>query len=140
DITNLQRQIVHATDRIGALKVESARDTLAAVNPGVRVETHPLRLGPENAEEVIREYDLVADGSDNFATRYLLTDLCYRLERPLRAGGLSPLRGQPSPLKTHLGPGPPFSPLPVPDPPPPALVPARAAPRALCRRAPLPGA
>ena len=53
DLTNLQRQIVHATDRIGALKVDSARHTLAAVNPGVRVETHPLRLGPDNAEAMI---------------------------------------------------------------------------------------
>ena len=73
DLTNLQRQIVHATDRIGALKVDSARHTLAAVNPGVRVETHPMRLGPDNAEALIGGYDLVADGSDNFETRYLLT-------------------------------------------------------------------
>src|SRR3981189_3698314 len=65
DLTNLQRQIVDATDRIGALKVDSARHALAAVNPGVRVETHPLRLGPDNAEAMIRDYDLVADGSDN---------------------------------------------------------------------------
>src|ERR1700757_817723 len=70
DLTNLQRQIVHATDRVGALKAESARATLAAVNPGVRVETHPVRLAAENADALIGRYDLVADGSDNFATRY----------------------------------------------------------------------
>jgi len=84
DLTNLQRQIVHATERVGTLKVDSARHTLAAVNPGVRVETHPLRLGPDNAEVLIRDYDVVADGSDNFETRYLLTDLCCRLEKPSR--------------------------------------------------------
>jgi len=66
DLTNLQRQIVHATDRIGALKVDSARHTLAAVNPGVRVETHPLRLGPDNAVAMIRDYDLVRDGQRQF--------------------------------------------------------------------------
>src|ERR1700751_5192738 len=73
DLTNLQRQIVHATDRIGALKVDSARETLAAINPGVEVETHPLRLGSENAEALIGRYDIIVDGSDNFETRYLLT-------------------------------------------------------------------
>jgi len=105
DLTNLQRQIVHATDRIGALKVDSARRTLAAVNPGVKVETHPLRLGPDNAEALIREYDLVADGSDNFETRYLLTDLCFRLEKPLVAAALSPFEGQLSTFRPYLGAG-----------------------------------
>src|ERR1700719_1267551 len=67
DITNLQRQIVHATKRVGDLKVDSARDTLAAINDGVRIETPPVRLGPDNAAALIAGYDLVADGSDNFA-------------------------------------------------------------------------
>ena len=93
DLTNLQRQIVHATERIGALKVESAREALAAVNPGVRVEAHPVRLGPENAEALIGGYD----GSDNFATRYLLTDLCCRLEKPLVAAALSPFEARSRP-------------------------------------------
>src|ERR1700758_4422967 len=93
DLTNLQRQIVHATERVGALKVESARETLAAVNPGVRIEAHPVRLGPENAAAMIAGYDLVADGSDNFATRYLLTDLCFRLAKPLVAAGPAPFAG-----------------------------------------------
>src|ERR1700751_4853701 len=104
DLTNLQRQIVHATDRIGALKVDSARDALAAVNPGVRVETHPLRLGPGNAGATIRDYDLVADGSDNFETRYLLTDLFCRLEKPLVAAALSPFEGQLYPFRPSFGP------------------------------------
>ncbi|MBO0738753.1 MAG: molybdopterin-synthase adenylyltransferase MoeB [Alphaproteobacteria bacterium] len=123
DITNLQRQIVHATRHIGALKVDSAHDTLAAVNPGVRVETHPTRLGPENAAALIAEYDLVADGSDNFETRYLLTDLCYRYAKPLVAAALSPFEGQISTFKPYLGQGHPCYRCLFRDPPPPELVP-----------------
>ena len=108
DLTNLQRQIVHATERVGVLKVDSAREALGAVNPGVRVETHPVRLATENAEALISGYDLVADGSDNFATRYLLTDLCYRLEKPLFAAALSPFEGQISTFRPYLGPGHPW--------------------------------
>ena len=93
DLSNLQRQIVHASERIGTPKVESARATLAAVNPGVRIETHAVRLAADNAEAVVGGYDLVADGSDNFATRYLLSDVCNRLARPLVAGALSPFEG-----------------------------------------------
>jgi molybdopterin-synthase adenylyltransferase len=105
DITNLQRQIVHATERVGDLKVESARETLARLNDGVRIETHATRLGPENAEELIGRYDLVADGSDNFATRYLLTDVCARLNKPLVAAALSPFDGQLSTFRPYLGDG-----------------------------------
>jgi molybdopterin/thiamine biosynthesis adenylyltransferase len=105
DLTNLQRQIVHATERVGALKVDSARATLAAVNDGIRVETHPMRLVPDNAAELIAGYDLVADGSDNFATRYLLTDLCFRLKKPLVAAALSPFEGQLSIFRPYLGAG-----------------------------------
>src|SRR3954463_14172979 len=79
DLTNLQRQIVHQTERVGDLKVESARATLAAVNDDVRVEAHPVRLRPDNAAEITDRNDLLPDGSDNFATRYLLTDQCFRL-------------------------------------------------------------
>jgi molybdopterin/thiamine biosynthesis adenylyltransferase len=123
DLTNLQRQIVHATDRIDALKVDSAREALAAINPGVRVETHPLRLGPENAESVIQAYDIVVDGSDNFETRYLLTDLCYRLAKPLVAAALSPFEGQISTFRPYLGAGHPCYRCLFRDPPPPDLVP-----------------
>src|SRR5258708_13483170 len=73
DLTNLQRQIVHATDRVGALKVDSARHTLAAVNPGVQVETHPLRLGPDNPEAMIRNYDLFPPRRDHSSPRHLPT-------------------------------------------------------------------
>jgi molybdopterin-synthase adenylyltransferase len=123
DLTNLQRQIVHATERVGGLKVESARAALAAVNPGVRVETHPVRLGAENAEAMLGGYDLVADGSDNFETRYLLTDLCHRLEKPLVAAALSPFEGQISTFRPYLGAGHPCYRCLFREPPPPDLVP-----------------
>ena len=73
-----------------------------------------MRLGPDNAAELIAGYDLVADGSDNFATRYLLTDLCFRLEKPLIAAALSPFEGQLSTFRPYLGAGAPVLPLPVP--------------------------
>ncbi|MBV8118819.1 MAG: molybdopterin-synthase adenylyltransferase MoeB [Alphaproteobacteria bacterium] len=123
DLTNLQRQIVHMTSSVGALKVDSARSTLGAINPDIRIETHALRLGPENAEKIVAAYDLVADGSDNFATRYLLTDLCFRLEKPLVAAALSPFEGQLSTFRPYLGPGHPCYRCLFRDPPPPDLVP-----------------
>ena len=123
DLTNLQRQIVHVTNRVGALKVDSARETLAAINPGVRVETHPLRLSAENAGVLIRGYDIVVDGSDNFETRYLLTDLCYRLAKPLVAAALSPFEGQISTFRPYLGPGHPCYRCLFREPPPSDLVP-----------------
>jgi adenylyltransferase/sulfurtransferase len=123
DLTNLQRQIVHATERVGMLKVDSARTALASVNPEVRVETHPTRLGSDNAEQLIGQYDLVADGSDNFETRYLLNDLCFRLKKPLAAAALSPFEGQISTFKPFLGAGHPCYSCLFRDPPPPDLVP-----------------
>jgi adenylyltransferase/sulfurtransferase len=104
DLSNLQRQIVHATESIGTPKVESARRTLAHINPEVKIETHALRLDESNAAELIASYDIVADGSDNFATRYLLNDLCYRLRKPLIGAALSPFDGQLSTFKAYLGP------------------------------------
>ena len=104
DLSNLQRQIVHPTARIGTAKVESARLALAAINPDVAVEAHALRLDAGNAAALVADYDLVADGSDNFTTRYLLNDLCHRLGKPLVAAALSPFEGQLSTFKSHLGP------------------------------------
>ncbi len=123
DLTNLQRQIVHRTERVGDLKVESARATLAAVNDDIRVEAHPVRLGPDNASNIIAGYDLVADGSDNFATRYLLTDQCFRLKKPLVAAALSPFEGQLSTFRPYLGAGHPCYRCLFREPPPPDLVP-----------------
>jgi adenylyltransferase/sulfurtransferase len=123
DITNLQRQIVHATRRVGDLKVESAEETLLRLNDGIKIEAHPVRLGPDNAAALIGRYDLVADGSDNFATRYLLNDLCARLKKPLIAAALSPFEGQLSTFKAHLGEGHPCYRCLFREPPPPDMVP-----------------
>ena len=123
DLSNLQRQIVHPTARIGAAKVESARLTLAQINPEVAVEPHPLRLDESNAAALVARFDLVADGSDNFATRYLLNDLCHRLGKPLVAAALSPFEGQISTFKSHLGPPHPCYRCLFREPPPPDSVP-----------------
>ncbi len=94
DLTNLQRQIVHTTERVGDRKVASAADTIHALNPDIAVETHDTRLTAANAEELVARYDLVADGSDNFDTRYLLNDTCYLLRRPLVAAAMLRFEGQ----------------------------------------------
>ncbi len=123
DLSNLQRQVVHPTARIGAAKVESARETVAAINPEVRVETHALRLDASNARELVRRFDIVADGSDNFATRYLLNDVCLAERRTLVGAALSPFDGQLSTFKAYLGPPHPCYRCLFRDPPPPDLVP-----------------
>ena len=76
-LSNLQRQVIHATPDIGAPKVDSAAATIRRLNPHVAVEQHGMRLTAQNALELIGRYDIVADGSDNFATRYLVSDACY---------------------------------------------------------------
>lgn len=123
DLSNLQRQIVHPTERIGASKVESAGATIAAINPDVAVETHALRLDESNAAALVRRYDLVADGSDNFTTRYLLNDVCFAERRTLVAAALSPFEGQLSTFKAYLGPPNPCYRCLFREPPPPDLVP-----------------
>jgi molybdopterin/thiamine biosynthesis adenylyltransferase len=123
DLSNLQRQIVHPTERIGAMKVESARATLAAINPEIVVETHAVRLDEANAAALVRRHDLVADGSDNFATRYLLNDVCFRERRTLVGAALSPFEGQLSTFKAYLGPPHPCYRCLFREPPPPDLVP-----------------
>src|SRR5260370_23803314 len=82
DLTNLQRQIVHATERVGALKVDSARLTLAAVNDGIRVQTHPMRLEPDNAAQLIGGYDRSAPRRRNFPTPLPFSHGCVRLKKP----------------------------------------------------------
>ncbi len=94
DMTNLQRQVVHVTERVGQPKVTSAATTVAALNPDVRVVPYEARLTAANATEVIGAFDLVADGSDNFATRYLLNDACYLLDKPLITAALLRFEGQ----------------------------------------------
>ncbi|WP_420403033.1 HesA/MoeB/ThiF family protein [Nisaea sp.] len=94
DLSNLQRQIAHASDAVGVSKVESAAASVARINPGVRVEKHPERLTAENAALLFRDYDLIADGSDNFATRYLANDAAYFAGKPLVSGSLLRFEGQ----------------------------------------------
>lgn len=92
-VSNLQRQVIHGTADIGRPKVESAADTIGRLNPHVAVETHAMRLGADNANALLAAYDVVADGSDNFATRYLLADSCARLRRPLVSAALGRFDG-----------------------------------------------
>jgi molybdopterin-synthase adenylyltransferase len=106
DLTNLQRQIVHTTDRVGVNKVESAIEGLAGINPEVRVVPYKLRLDASNALALVSEYDLVVDGSDNFATRYLLNDACHLARKPLVAASLLRFEGQISTFKAFDGKGP----------------------------------
>lgn len=87
-LSNLQRQVIHTTPDIGRAKVESARDAIARLNPHVVVEPHALRLDEGNARALIARYDIVADGSDNFATRYLVSDACYYEKKPLVTAAL----------------------------------------------------
>lgn len=92
-LDNLQRQVIHDTDHVGKLKTESAADAIARINPHVKVQLHSERLTAENALDVISNYDIVADGSDNFATRYLVNDACYLVRKPLVFAALGPFDG-----------------------------------------------
>lgn len=100
-LDNLQRQIAHGTRAIGTLKVESAARAVARLNPHVVVEAIPARIDASNALDVIGRYDIVADGSDNFATRYLVSDACYFATKPLVFGALGPFDGYVSTFKPH---------------------------------------
>lgn len=105
DLSNLQRQVIHRTSDVGVSKVESARRALQEINPEVRVQTHDERLTAGNAERVIMGYDLVADGSDNFATRYLLNDVCFQLRKTLVSAAILRFDGQISTYKAWQGDG-----------------------------------
>lgn len=100
-LDNLQRQIVHTTASVGRPKVESARETLAHLNPHVTVETFETRLDAANAADIISRFDIVADGSDNFATRYLVSDACYFARRPLVHAAVGPFDGYLTTLKPY---------------------------------------
>ena len=100
-IDNLQRQIAHRTEDAGRLKVESARDSILGINPLVTVEIYPHRIDATNAIDIISRYDIVADGSDNFATRYLVSDACYFAKRPLAYAALGSFDGYISLFKPH---------------------------------------
>lgn len=105
-LSNLQRQILHDTPHVGVPKVESGKEAIGRLNPHVDVETHPLRLDAENALEIISGYDIICDGSDNFATRYLVSDACYLAKKTLVFGAVGPFDGYVTTFKPHeSGPG-----------------------------------
>jgi sulfur-carrier protein adenylyltransferase/sulfurtransferase len=101
---NLQRQIVHSTDRIGALKADSAKETLTKLNPDVTVITHPVHLDASNAKEIISGYDLVVDGCDNFDTRYVVNDTAIELGKPVVHGSIFQFEGMVSTFVPGEGP------------------------------------
>jgi molybdopterin-synthase adenylyltransferase len=101
-LSNLQRQIVHDTAYIGMPKVDSAREAVSRLNPHVRIEPHAFRLDAQNALDLIGRYDIVADGSDNFATRYLVSDACYLAKKTLVYGAVGPFDGYVTTFKPHL--------------------------------------
>ncbi|HEX7980201.1 MAG TPA: molybdopterin-synthase adenylyltransferase MoeB, partial [Gemmatimonadaceae bacterium] len=121
DVTNLQRQIVHGTKDVGRPKLESARDRLKDLNPHVHVEGFETRLTSDNALEIVRDFDIVIDGTDNFATRYLTNDACVILGKPNVYGSIYRFEGQSSVFATEEGPC--YRCL-YPEPPPPGLVPS----------------
>ena len=121
DASNLQRQIIHATPDIGRKKLDSAAEKLTALNPELRVVKHETRLSSANALEIIGQYDIVADGTDNFPTRYLVNDACVLLKKPNAYGSIFRFEGQASVFATEEGPC--YRCL-YPEPPPPGLVPS----------------
>jgi molybdopterin/thiamine biosynthesis adenylyltransferase/rhodanese-related sulfurtransferase len=104
ELSNLQRQVLHGTGAIGRAKTDSARERIADLNPGVTVETHPVRLTSENALDILGRYDLAIDGSDNFPTRYLVNDASVLLGKPYVYGSIFRFDGQVSLFATPEGP------------------------------------
>lgn len=92
--SNLQRQVIHQVSQVGELKAESAKQAIQRLNPGVKVETHTFRLEPDNAVELFARYDLIVDGTDNFATRYLVNDACILAGKPYVWGSIFRFEGQ----------------------------------------------
>lgn len=127
-LSNLQRQVIHGTPDLGQRKTESAAKAVKRLNPHVRVETYPLRIGAENARRLVSGYDIVADGSDNFETRYAVSDACFFEGKPLVTAALGPFDGMLTTIRAHET-GPDGKPNPTyrclfPSPPPPGTVPA----------------
>jgi adenylyltransferase/sulfurtransferase len=121
DESNLQRQIIHATPDVGRKKIDSAADKLLALNPALNVVKHETLLTSANALDIIKDYDIVADGTDNFPTRYLVNDACVLLNKPNAYGSIFRFEGQASVFATEEGPC--YRCL-YPEPPPPGLVPS----------------
>jgi len=104
DLSNLQRQVIHTTDRVGEPKVDSAAETIAQINPDVEVVKHQVRLDSSNVIELIEPYDIVVDGLDNFPTRYLLNDASVRLRKPVVSASILGFDGQLSVFQPYEGP------------------------------------
>src|SRR5207244_8808567 len=121
DLSNLQRQILHGTKDVGRGKLASAQDRLHDINPEIETELHQCRFSSENASDIVSKYDVVVDGSDNFATRYLSNDVCVFEEKPNVYGSVFRFEGQTTVFAPHLG-GPCYRCL-FPEPPPPESVP-----------------
>ena len=121
-LSNLQRQIAHGTADIGRPKTESAADAVRAINPEVKIVPHMVRIGVDNALPLIADYDIVADGSDNFATRFLLNDACYFAKKTLVSAAVTQFDGQLSTYKPYAGDYPCYRCL-FPAPPPPEAAP-----------------
>src|SRR5213594_1176422 len=121
DYTNLQRQIIHSTADVGRPKLDSAADKLKAMNPFLNIRTFNTRLSSDNALELFKEFDVIADGTDNFPTRYLVNDACVLLGKPNAYGSIFRFEGQASVFATKNGPC--YRCL-YPEPPPPGLVPS----------------
>ncbi len=120
DLSNLQRQIIHSTERIGMLKTESAKKTIAALNPDVNVTTYNERINSQNIKELFEGYDYIVDGSDNFATRFLINDACVLMNKVNIHGSIFRFEGQATVFDPKNGPC--YRCL-YPEPPPPGLVP-----------------
>ena len=123
-LSNLQRQVIHTSDALGTPKVESAERAIRAINPDVTVITHEERLTAENAMDLIPAYDLVADGSDNFETRFLINDACYLARTTLVSAAILRFDGQLSTFKAYEGEGHPCYRCIFREPPPPGLIPS----------------
>jgi adenylyltransferase/sulfurtransferase len=121
DISNLQRQILHRSADVGRKKVESAQDTLHALNPNLEIVPYDLRLNASNILSLIREYDVVAEGSDNFPTKFLVNDACVMTDTPLSMAGIFRFSGQILTVLPHAGPC--YRCL-IPQPPPPGAIPS----------------
>jgi adenylyltransferase/sulfurtransferase len=127
-LSNLQRQIIHGTPDVGRIKTDSAVDAIARINPHVAVEAHAVRITSDNAARLIRGYDVVADGSDNFDTRYLVSDTCFYEGKPLITAALGAMDATLTTLRPHET-GPNGEPNPTyrclfPEPPPAGMIPA----------------
>jgi len=120
DLSNLQRQIIHSTERIGMLKTESAKKTIAALNPDVNVTTYNERINSQNIKKLFEGYDYIVDGSDNFATRFLINDACVLMNKVNIHGSIFRFEGQATVFDPKNGPC--YRCL-YPEPPPPGLVP-----------------